>query len=387
MSHSVLNRILVVTFAILIGATGCNKKSGEETGGAADEILVGEYGSLTGSEATFGISTKEGIEMVTEEWNAKGGIKGKKIRVIVLDNRGLPEESATAVTRLITQQKVVAVIGEVASSRSLAAAPIAQQYKVPMISPSSTNPKVTQIGDYIFRVCFIDPFQGYVMAKFTKENLKLKTAAIFRDKKSDYSEGLSNVFKEEFKKMGGTIVEDMAYQGGDVDFKSQLTAIKAKKPDAIFVPGYYTEVGLIARQARELGIKVPLLGGDGWDSVKLFQIGGKALEPSYMSNHYAVDAPSPELAEFVKKYRAKFGHDPDGLAGLGYDAALMLFDAISRAPTMKSEDIRAALAATKDLKGVTGNITIDSNRNPSKSAVVLKVLESGFKYETTVNSR
>jgi branched-chain amino acid transport system substrate-binding protein len=232
----------------------------------ANTIKIGEVGSMTGSEATFGISTHEGLQLAIKEQNAKGGIKGKKIELISLDDQGKPEEAAVATTKLITQDKVAAIVGEVASSRSLAMAPIAQKNKIPMVSPSSTNPKVTEVGDYIFRVCFIDPFQGAVMAKFASETLKAKKVAILRDVKSDYSVGLSNFFAEAFKNTGGEIVVDQSYSSGEVDFNSQLTSIRAKKPDAIFVPGYYTEVGLIAKQARKLGIKVPLLGGDGWDS-------------------------------------------------------------------------------------------------------------------------
>lgn len=350
----------------------------------SNEIVVGQYGSLTGSEATFGISTKEGIELATDEVNAGGGVNGKKIKMVVLDNRGLPEESATAITRLITQQHAVAILGEVASSRSLAAAPIAQANKVPMISPSSTNPKVTEVGDYIFRACFIDPFQGFVVAKFAHTNLKLKTAAIFRDKKSDYSEGLANVFVKEFAKMGGRIVADVAYQAQDMDFHAQLTAIKEKNPEAIFIPGYYTDVGLIARQARELGIKVPLLGSDGWDSPKLFEIGGAALAPAYISNHAAIDNPSPELKSFVEKYQAKFGHQPDALGALGYDSAKLLYDAMTRAPSLSGEDLKQAIATTKGLAGVTGTISINAERNAIKPAVMLRVDEKGFHYEATI---
>lgn len=352
---------------------------------ASNEILIGEIGSLTGSEATFGTSTRDGVELAIRQANAKGGVNGKKLKVKVLDDQGKPEEAASAITKLITQDKVVAVIGEVASSRSIAMGPIAQNYKVPMISPSSTNPKVTEIGDYIFRVCFIDPFQGTVMARFASGELKAKNAAILRDTKSDYSLGLAQFFTEAFTKAGGTIVKDEAYASGDVHFKSQLTAIKAAKPDVIFVPGYYTEVGLVARQARELGLNAPLLGGDGWDSPKLTEIGGKFIDNSYFSNHYSEELDSPEVKSFVSEFKTAFSYQPDGLAAMGYDAASVLIDALKRSPDTTGPALRDAIAATKNFAAVTGKISIDAQRNPTKPAVVLKVDGGKYKYMATIN--
>lgn len=374
----------------LASGMGCKKKAPTDGSSATattagDVIRIGEVGSMTGSEATFGISTHNGVDLAIRQINAAGGIKGKKLEVIALDDQGKPEEAATAVTKLITQNGVTAILGEVASSRSLAMAPIAQQHGIPMITPSSTNPKVTQIGDFIFRVCFIDPFQGHVMAKFAAENLKLKKVAILRDVKNDYSVGLANFFSETFKKAGGEIVIDQSYSAGDMDFKSQLTAIRAKAPEAIFVPGYYTEVGLIGRQARELGLKVPLMGGDGWDSPKLKEIGGEALNGSYFSNHYSAEDKAPHVQEFISKYKEAFGVIPDGLAAMGYDAAKVLADGMTRAKSLNPADIKAALAETKDYQGVTGKITIDGERNAVKSAVVLKVDGGDFKYQTTIN--
>jgi branched-chain amino acid transport system substrate-binding protein len=301
-----------------------------------------------------------------------------------MDNQGKPDESATAVTKLITQDKVFAVLGEVASSRSLAMAPIAQQYQVPMVSPSSTNPKVTQVGDYIFRVCFIDPFQGTVMARFSLDTLKLKKVAILRDVKNDYSVGLADFFSDTFQKGGGEVVIDQSYSAGDIDFKSQLTAIRSKNPQAIFVPGYYTEVGLIARQARELGVKVPLMGGDGWDSPKLTEIGGKAVDGSYFSNHYSSEDKSPHIQSFIAAYKAAYGEIPDGLAAMGYDAMKVFADAVSRSTLLSREAVKNALSQTKDYQGVTGKISIDGERNAIKSAVVLKVDGGNFKYQTTI---
>ncbi len=350
-----------------------------------NEIRIGEYGSLTGAQATFGISTRDGIQLAVDEINAAVGINGKTLKVITVDDQGKPEQAAVAVTKLITQDQVQVVLGEVASSLSLAAAPLCQERKVPMITPSSTNPKVTQVGDYIFRVCFIDPFQGQVMADFAMQHLNAKTAAILRDQKSDYSMGLADFFIKRFKEKGGSIVIDQSYVAGDVDFKSQLTTLREKKPDVIFVPGYYTEVGLIAQQARELGIKVPLLGGDGWESSKLFEIGGKALNECYFSTHYSSESTDPMVAEYVKKYQAKYGSVPDGLATLGYDAAGVLAEALKRAKSLGGADIRDALAQTKAYAGVTGSISMDANRDAVKSAVVLKVENGKASYVTTVN--
>ncbi len=356
--------------------TSCTKKS--------DEILIGEYGSLSGNDATFGTSTNKGIRLAIDEINAKGGINGKKIKLITYDNESDAGKSAAVVTRLITQDNVLAVIGEVASSRTKAAAPIAQEHKIPMITPSSTNTEITKIGDHIFRICFIDPFQGYVMAKFATENLKAKKLAILRDVKNDYSVELSNVFADNIKKMGGEIVADLSYQANDIDFKAQLTQIRSKNPDAIFIPGYYSEVGLIAKQARELGIKAPLLGGDGWDSVKLHEIGRAAINGSYFSNHYTTETDEAAVVEFIQKYKTKFAETPDGLAALGYDAARILAEAIERAPELTSKAIRDEIAKTKEFNGATGKITIDENRNAVKSAVVVEVQGEARKFITRI---
>jgi len=368
-------------FALLM--SGCTKNSSD--GAASKELLVGEYGSMTGGEATFGQMTHQGIELAFKQANAAGGVKGKQLKLDSVDDEGKPEEAATAVTKLVTEDKVIAVLGEVASSRSLAAAPISQQYKVPMISPSSTNPKVTEVGDYIFRVCFIDPFQGTVMAKFAHDYLKVNKVAIMKDLKSDYSVGLSNYFKDTFEKMGGQIVSEETYVSNDIDFKAQLTSIKSTHPDAIFIPGYYTEVGLIARQARGLGMKMPLLGGDGWDSTKLYEIGKDAVMGSYFSNHYTTDTQDPTARNFIAAFQKEFGVVPDGLAAMGYDAAKVLIDALNRSKTLNSQDIRDAIASTKDYPGVTGKITINDLRNATKSAVVVQVEGDHNKFVTTIN--
>ncbi|MEZ4751797.1 MAG: ABC transporter substrate-binding protein [Bdellovibrionota bacterium] len=381
--------LVAVVFLSLLGFVNCTKKG--ETGASAqadlEALLLGEFGTMTGPESTFGISTHRGIMMAVEEANAAGGIKGKPIKVISLDDQGRSDEAVTAVTKLVTQENVQLILGEVASSRSIAAAPVAQKYKVPMISPSSTNPRVTQVGDFIFRVCFIDPFQGKVMAKFAAQNLKMKTAAILRDIKSDYSVGLADFFAEDFQKMGGKIISDLSYSSGDADFKAQLTAIKLKKPDVLFIPGYYTEVGLIARQARELNYAGVLMGGDGWDSAKLTEIGGKAVVGGYFSSHYSPKSDKPVVQNFVSKYKEKYnGEVPNGLAAMGYDAARVAIAAALSSPTLAPTDLRDAVAKTKEFEGVTGVISLNDERNAVKPAVVLKVMASNdYEYVTTVN--
>ncbi|HVP67191.1 MAG TPA: ABC transporter substrate-binding protein [Anaeromyxobacteraceae bacterium] len=387
----------VVAAMAALAAVACQTKKPEAEGQAgpapaaapsAERILVGHIGSMTGSEATFGQSTDNGIKLAIEQWNAKGGVKGRQLALKTYDDQGKPEEAAVAATRLVVNDKVNVLLGEVASSRSLAMAPIADSNKVPMITPSSTNPRVTkekdQVRPFVFRVCFIDPFQGTVMAKFARDDLKVTRVAILRDVGNDYSMGLADYFLAKFKELGGTIVDDQSYKAGDQDFKAQLTAIKGKNPEAIYVPGYYTDVALIARQARELGMKQPLLGGDGWDSVKLYEIGGKAIEGSYYSNHYASDDPSPRIQDFVKAYQARFGSIPDGLAAMGYDAAMVAFDAMSRASEPSGVPLRDAIAATKDYAGVTGVITIDSNHDANKPAVVVEVKGGKSVYVTTI---
>src|SRR6188508_3069840 len=337
--------------AVSLLAVACERKSG----GAADttgDILVGFYGSLTGDGASFGQSSREGAELAVDEVNNAGGLlSGRKIRMLVEDDQSRPEEASNAVTKLVTQDRVVAVIGEVASRRTLAAAPVAQRYKVPLITPASTNEKVTAVGDYIFRVCFIDPFQGEVLAKFAYTDLKARRAAILTDITQDYSVGLTAAVTEEFKKAGGTVLPPVSYSSGDADFRAVLTQVRSQKPDAIFATGYYPEAAIIVRQARELGLTVPILGGDGWvgDSLKN---GREALKNTYISNHYSGDNPDPIVQNFVKAYRAKFNREPDSIAALGYDSAKVLADAIARSGSTEGPKIRAALA-TADLAGVT----------------------------------
>jgi branched-chain amino acid transport system substrate-binding protein len=386
--------------ALTVLAAACEKKAqpapaptpattpaAATTGGApgdSDTLLLGQVGSLTGSEATFGISGRNGIALAIEEANAQGGVKGKKLAVRVYDSQGKPEEAAQAATRLISQDKVLVLLGEAASSNSLAMADKAQAAGVPMITPSSTNPAVTKKGNYIFRVCFIDPFQGYVMAKFARDHLKLNRVAVLQDNKSAYSVGLTDVFSRKFSEMGGAIAGNESYSKGDTDFRAQLTALKKVKPDGLFVPGYYTDVGIIARQARELGLTVPLLGGDGWESDKLFELGGEAIEGSYYSNHYSVDNPDARVQGFIAKYKAAHGSVPDSVAALAYDAAWLAINAMKRAPDLSGASIRDAIASTKNFPGVAGTINLDQNRDAVKQAVILKVEGGKTKFVTTI---
>lgn len=401
-----LSASLCLSMGLLLGSVGC--KSGEESAGgtatpaagsgtettttapsnqdtSGDKILIGHYASLSGEQSTFGKETDEGVKLAAEQINAKGGILGKKIEVETQDDQSKPDEAKTVVTNFAANNKMVAVIGEVASTRSKNAAPVLQKAGIPMVSPSSTNPEITAIGDYIFRVCFIDPFQGLVMAKFASEDLKAKKVGVMKDPSSDYSVGLADVFKKEFEKMGGTVTE-VSFNSKDSDFRSQLTQLKGL--DAIFVPGYYDHVGTIAKQARETGITCPLLGGDGWDSPDLVTGAGgpgKALEGCYFSNHYSKDDTSPRVQEFVKAYKAKYeGRAPSGLAALGYDAMMVIAEAMKAANSTERAKLRDELAKTKNFPGVTGDITIDDKRNANKPAVVLQIQGDQFVYKKTI---
>jgi branched-chain amino acid transport system substrate-binding protein len=371
--------------AVSLLLSGCNQPPGGSAAGG-DTIKVGEFASLTGKEATFGVSSHEGTLLAVEQINAAGGVLGKKIDLRTEDDLSKAGEPATVVNKLISRDGVVAMLGEVASSRSLEAAPICQQNHIPMISPSSTNPKVTETGDYIFRVCFIDPFQGTVMANFATKTLKAKKVAVFTDVKSDYSKGLAKYFKEGFVANGGEIAAELDFNGGDKDFKAQLTAIKSTGPDAVFVPGYYTDAALICIQAKELGLNVPLFGGDGWESDELVKIGQDAVEGDYFSTHYAPDMATEKSKNFVADYQKRFsGKTPDAMAALGYDSAMILADAMKRAGSTDGQKVRDALAATRNFDGVTGKTTINEKRDATKSAVILQVKNGTFHYLETVN--
>lgn len=381
MKRIVLSLLVITT---LLAGFACERRGGGGGGDETGPIRVGYYGDLTGRTSNFGVSTKNGVMMAADEINKAGGINGRQIEILSEDDEGRPEKAATVVTKLIAQDKVVALLGEVASGNSLAAAPKAQAAKVPMISPSSTNPAVTQVGDYIFRVCFIDPFQGEVMAKFATNTLHAKKAAIMLDFNSPYSRGLTEFFEASFTKLGGQVVTKQSYTQGDRDYKGQLTSIRSANPDVIYVPGYYGEVGVIAKQAKQLGITQPLLGGDGWDAPQLWELGGDALNGDFISNHYSVEDPSPAIQKFVADFRGRYNLVPDALAALGYDAMRVLADGIKRAGTTSEPKLRDAIAATKDFPGVTGVITVDNQRNAVKPAVVLKLQDGKYVYQETI---
>jgi branched-chain amino acid transport system substrate-binding protein len=354
-------------------AAACRPDREAQTTDSSGDIPVGVYGALTGSEAAFGSSTVNGVRIAAEEINASGGILGRKIRLYVEDDQGRAEEAASVVTKLVTSNGVVALIGENSSNQSLAAAPIAQSSGVPMISPSSTNPAVTEKGDYIFRVCFTDPYQGKALAAFVRNNLKLDTAAILVDKKNDYSVGLAGVFRKELEALGGKIVAEVSYTGGDTEFRPQLTTIKAAAPAVLFIPGFYTEVGQIAIQARDLGLNVPLVGGDGWDSPAVIKIGGKAIEGSYFSDHYFVGDDRPVVTKFVAEYTKRHGDKPEATAALGYDALYLFANAAKRAGSVDKKAVRDQIAATKDYQGVSGTISMGPDRNPIKPVAMIKI--------------
>lgn len=382
---------LLSALALIVTLNGCNSGSdsgntgsGSGTTSSSDKIVIGVYADLTGNTSTFGEETKNGVTLAVEEINAKGGVLGKQIELKIEDTRSDPIQAKNAVTKLIQVEKSTAIIGEVASKLSLAGAPVCQENGVPMITPSSTNPEVTKKGDYIFRVCFLDTFQGAVLAKFAHDNLKATKVSILYDNSNDYSVGLAEFFKEAFTKMGGTIAGELTFKATDSDFRSQLTTIRGQNPQVVFIPGYYDKMGLIARQAREQGITVPMLGGDGWSSPDLLKGAGNALEGCFFSDHYSPDDPDPKIQEFVKKYSEKFGKTPTGLAALAYDAANVLFAAMETAKSADRKAIRDALATVENFAGVSGNISMDENRDARKSASVLAIKGGKITFETKI---
>ena len=380
-AHS--TRAFALLLIAALAVAGCGKK-------ASNEIVIGENGSLSGENGAFGTSSHNGVVLAIEEINAAGGVLGKPVRVVTEDNQSRTEQVTTVVKKLINQDKVVAVLGEVASSRSMAGSAVCEESQIPMVSPSSTNPNVTvdprtkQVKPYTFRVCFIDPFQGTVMARFAFNDMHFTKVAILKDVKQDYSTGLAQYFEQEFGRLGGSVTVQEAYQGGDTDFRAQLTSIKNANPDAIFIPGYYNDAGNICRQARSLGIQQPFLGGDGWSDPSLFPLGGDAIQGAQLSDHYSAENPDPIVQNFVQKYQQRFGQTPSGLSACAYDAAKILCAAIERAGNATPAAIRDALEATTDFKGATGNISINAEHNAVKPATVVKVEGNAFKYVATI---
>ena len=384
-SHKLRTAVPPVVIIVLALAFSCSRPGEDNTAPDRTTIEIGYFGDLTGPTFNFGQSAINGVLMAASEVNQSGGINGRKIDIVIEDDKGSPEEAARLTAKLIDQDKVVAIIAGGTSGNSRAAAPKAQASHIPLISPSSTDPAVTQTGNYIFRACFVDTFQGEVMASFAFNTLKAKKAAILTDFNSPYSKGLTDYFKLSFGRLGGSIVSEQTYTQGDADFKGQLSTIRSAEPDVIYIPGYYGDVALIAKQARMIGLTQPLLGGDGWDAPELWQIGGDALNGAYISTHYSADNPSPEIQQFVGFYKQRYSNLlPDAHAALAYDAARILFAAIARAGSTDGDKLREALAQTKDFNGVTGVISMDANRNAVKPAVVLKLEDLKSIYQETI---
>jgi len=357
--------------------------------GGGDTVKVGVIVPLSGDVKTFGESTQNGVLLAIEEFNAAGGVGGKKVQAIVSDDKNEPTEASNAGSKLIDMDRVVAVIGSVSSKCSVPLSDKCQVSGIPMITPTSTNPKVTvtedgRHKDFVFRACFIDPFQGTVGAKFALDSLKAKTAAVMYDVGNDYSKGLAEYFQAAFAGRGGKVVARESYAKDDVDFSAILTKIKQQQPEVLFVPDYYNKVGLIAKQVRQLGLTAKMLGGDGWDSPEMLKIAGDAIYGGYFTNHYSPDDPRPEVQNWVKKYEAKYGQRPDALATLGYDAALLMLEAIKRAEKPEPKLIRDALTGIKDFPCVSGNISFDEWGNPVKSAAVLEYTAEGQKFVANV---
>lgn len=373
-----LSRRIFVSAAVLGSlalAAGCKAKT--------DDIAVGAYLSLSGGQSTFGTDTKDGIELALQQQNAAGGIKGKKVRVLYEDDKSTPQEASNKVRQLIDRDGVVAILGEVASSRSMAGGLIANTKKVPMITPSSTAVEVTKDRDYVFRVCFTDAQQGDVAARFVHDTLKKNNVGLFYVAQDNYSSGLANSFKDSFTKLGGKIVIDKGYQQGETNFTTYLSELKGASPEIIFVPVYYNDMVQIGRQAKQVGLPGSIfVGGDGWDSQDLIEGAGAELEGAYFTNHYAPDVPWENSQAFVKSFKEKFGHLPGSLSAQGYDAARLLFDAMGRAGDVTTESLKTALASTKDFQGATGPLTIDAHHNANKPIVVVQIKNKAFTYSS-----
>ena len=367
--------LLLAVMLVSMSFTGCSKGTASKD---SKTIKVGLDYELSGQVATYGQSLVQGIELAFEEINKNGGVLGKQVEIVKADNKSDTSESANVATKLATRDKVVAILGPATSGNTKAAAPVAMQNKVPLISASATADDVTvdsngKVREYVFKTCFSDSFQGVIMAQFASQDLGKKNAALLIDSTSDYSKGLAKNFKSKFEKLGGTVITEQAYQSKDTDFKAVLTKIKGTNPDVIYLPGYYEEVGLIIKQARELGLNVPILGGDGYESPKLVELAGKtALNDVYFTNHYSSKDTTPEVVKFRKAFKAKYNKEPDAFNALGYDLAYFTADGLKRAGAADSQKLKEALAATKDFKGITGTISIDKNHNPVKSITILE---------------
>ncbi|ETT88613.1 ABC transporter substrate-binding protein [Viridibacillus sp. FSL R5-0477] len=399
-SKNKLKRFASVFLAssLIIGVlAGCGEKDGATSGGSgggkdSDVIKIGMNLELSGGVASYGSGVAAGAELAIDEINKAGGIDGKQIKTVKIDNKSDAAEATSAAIKLATQEKVVAQIGSATSGNTVAAVQIAEKNKMPIIGPSATSTTVTvnedgSVNDYAFRTCFIDPFQGQIAANYATKDLKLKNVAIYADSSSDYAKGLAKSFKETVEANGGKVVAEEAYIAKDTDFKSILTRLKSKKPEFIYIPGYYEEVGLIVKQAREAGIDVPLMGGDGWDSPKMVELAGKdALNNTFFTNHYSSEDPDEKIQKFVSAFKdANKDKAPDAFNALGYDTVYWLKDAIERAGSTDGEAVQKELAATKDLPLVTGTFSVDENHHPVKTATVLEFKDGKQVFNSKVN--
>jgi branched-chain amino acid transport system substrate-binding protein len=360
---------------------GCGSKE-------AKDIRVGVNAELTGSKPVVGDSCKNAMELLTAQVNQAGGLKvGHKpvaIKLFIEDNEDKAESAAAAAQKLISQNNVLAIIGPNASGNAIPAAQICEDAKVIMISPWSTNPKTTEGKKFVFRACFIDDFQGQVMAKFARDNLKARRAAVLYDVASEYNKGIAEFFKKFFQAAGGKVVAFESYTKDDKDFSSQLTIIKAANPDVLFLPNYYNEVPLQVQQARRLGIACPIIGSDSWGSAELLTLGGPDLEGCYFSTHYAPDIATPIAQKFIQDYETKYGKKPDDVAALTYDAGRLLCAAITQAGALNRQKVRDALAAIQEFPGVTGQMKFQGGGDPIKSAVILQIKDGKFNYFSSV---
>ncbi|SES08947.1 ABC transporter substrate-binding protein [Psychrobacillus sp. OK032] len=383
---------LFLASSLLAGVlAGCGAGEEGTSSDGGDQIKIGVNLELSGPVASYGSSQNDGFNLAVEEINAAGGIDGKQIQLVTVDNKSDAAESTNAAIKLTSQDKVAAIIGPATSGNSVAQVQIANDSKTPMITPSGTSPNVTvsdngSVNEFAFRTSFIDPFQGTVAANFATKELKLKTAAVYADNASDYAKGLAASFIEDFEAAGGTIVAEESYVAKDTDFRSTLTRIKGANPEFIFIPGYYEEVGLIVKQARELGIDVPLMGADGWDSPTIVDLAGaEALNNTFIINHYSAEDPDGKAKEFADKYNEKYGKAPNSFNALGYDTVYLLKDAIERAGSTDGTKIKDALKATDNLELVTGLYSVDENHHPVKSATILEFVDGKQVFNTKVN--
>lgn len=387
-------KAMSVACAAAIMATVIAGCGGKKDGGAkadSKEIVIGAHFELTGNVANYGKSTFNGVQMAIDEVNAKGGINGKKIKLVQGDNKSEPAEAGNIATKLITKDKAVVLIGPATSGCVAASSPIATSNKVPLMAPVATAPMITvekdgKVKPFIFRACFIDPFQGKVMATFADKTLKLKKVAIFFDSSSDYSKGLSDVFAKTLEGTGGKIVAKEAFLAKDVDFKSALTKIKATNPEALFVPAYYEEVSKIVKQAREVGLTCPILGSDGWDSPKLAEIaGGAALNNTYFCSAYSAQDKDPNVQNFIKAYKEKYKAEPDNFSIHGYDAALVVVEAIKKAGNTDGKKIAEELAKIKDFPVATGKFTVDKDHNPVSGGIIIELKDGVQTFKEKIN--